>query len=290
MNINHLRYFEEVCKNASITKAADVVHVSQPSITAAIKELEKEFGILLFHRINNRLSLTEEGKEFLNSARRLLTELDCFYKETLELNSSEAVTLKLGIPAILGTFFLHRIVPGFHDKHPNINLKVYEVPTLTGAEMISEATLDLLIGIMDNHTYAHCDSHFLFSTDLVFAVSGKNPLSKEKVITKHSVKKEPFVIVSKGSYHFNSIMNYFSDMPLNIIMNTSQTTTLKYMVENNYATTIVYREIFERNPLVRCIPLDPPIQANVCLFWRKHTYLSRSMKALAAYLRGLDLI
>ncbi len=72
MNINHIRYFEEVCKTGSVTKAANECYISQPSITSAINSLEKELGYKLFYRVNNRLQLTPAGTQFRLLAKNFL--------------------------------------------------------------------------------------------------------------------------------------------------------------------------------------------------------------------------
>lgn len=76
MNLNHLQYFLETCRYGSITKASEVCHISQPSITAAINNLEKELGAKLFDRVNNRLRLTVVGEGFKDLTEEFLKTFD----------------------------------------------------------------------------------------------------------------------------------------------------------------------------------------------------------------------
>jgi DNA-binding transcriptional LysR family regulator len=289
MNINYLRYFKEVCRHGSITKASEAVHVSQPSVTAAIKDLEKEFGIQLFFRTNSKIFLTPEGNKFLELTDSLLKEIDTFYLSSKELGESPSSTLRLGIPAVLGTFFFRKIVPGFQLANPGIRLDIIEVPTVTGIHMIDESSLDFLIGIEDEETKTFCDLELLFKTELYFAVSKDNPLSKEPIIEKQMIKEQPFVIISKGSYHYNAISKHFctAGTPLNVVLQSNQVSTIRYMLENDYAATIIYKEVFAGNDNIKCIPLADPIDANIGIFWRKNSYITSAMKTFISYLKQL---
>ena len=76
MKLLQLKYFYTVCRYGSITKAADKLFVSQPTISFCIKELEEEFGVKLFHRKHNRLRLTVEGQFFCEKVKYILQSVD----------------------------------------------------------------------------------------------------------------------------------------------------------------------------------------------------------------------
>ncbi|WP_027400504.1 LysR family transcriptional regulator [Anaerovorax odorimutans] len=284
MNINHLRYFLAVCEYGNITKAADKVHMSQPSVTAAIKYLENKYGFRLFTRSHNHVVLTEEGKEFLNLTKHLINECDDFESRALELGQQKDIILKIGMPAVLGSFFYKKIIPDFEIKNPGIHLKIEEVPTIAGTKHLEDSRLDLLIGITDKTTYANCDSSLIFKTELQLAVNSKSPLANCKSVTEDMLTDYPFVIISEGSYHYRIIMSRFECKPINIVLHSNQVSTIKYMLENDYAITIIYKEIFNDNPKICTIPLETPITANVNVFWRKGSYRTTAMKTFISYL------
>lgn len=288
MNINHLRYFQEVCKYNNITKASEAVHVSQPSITAAIKELENELGYQLFNRVNNRISLTDDGAAFLMKAKDFVESYDNFHKEALDIGDKSHIVLKVGIPAVLGTFMFKKFFPGFELLHPNIRLQMFEIGTIAGLKKLNEGGLDFLIGAMDDVTYPQCDSRLLFRTKFGLAVSPKNPLSQVDFATKEMIAAQPFVIFPKGSYHYTSITAHFKNKPLNIIMEASQISTIKYIVENNYGVTITYQESFDSSANICHVPLAEPINANVNILWRKNAYISNAMKAFITYASTIE--
>lgn len=288
MNINHLRYFHEVCKFNNITKASESVHVSQPSITAAIKELENELGYPLFNRINNRISLTDDGTVFLEKSQAFVNSYDNFHKEALDIGNKSVVTLKVGIPPILGTFMFKKLFPEFQKQYPHIHLQMFEVGTLTGLRRLNEGGLDFLIGAMAGEVYPQCDSKQIFSTNFSLAVGSENPIVKEKKATKDLISKQPFIIFPDGSYHHRAITAYFKEYPLQILMEASQLSTIKYLVENSYAVTITYQETFDSSARIVHIPLNEPISADVSLLWRKNSYISNAMKIFIAYTSTIE--
>lgn len=287
MNINHLRYFEEVCKQGSITKAAEICHISQPSITAAINGLESEVGFKLFYRVNNRLRLTKEGEEFQILTDEFLKQFNDYHEKACDLSKKRKAVLRLGVPSVMGTFFFEKIIPDFYEKHPDIDLEIYEIATIDGINMLNNAKLDLLLGINNESCYTNCDSKLIFTTELQLAISKEHPLAKKKKITSDMISGLPLVIISKGSYHYKTIQKNFSDIDLNIIMHSSQLSTIKYMVAGNNAATIIYKDVFARDQDIRCVPLEHRLSAHVHVFWQKNTYLSSAMRTFISYITKL---
>lgn len=283
MNLNHLRYFQEVCKYNNITKASEAVHVSQPSITAAIKELENELGYQLFNRFNNRISLTDDGKIFLDKSQSFLESYDSFRKEALDVGNKSTVILKVGIPPVLGVFIFKRLFPRFEEIYPHIKLQLFEVGTMAGLKRLNEGNLDFLIGAMDDVVYPQCDSRHILRTHFSLAVGANSPLANEKLASKEMIANEPLILFPRGSYHHRAVTTYFKDYPLNVRMEASQLTTIRYLLEYNYAVTITYQETFEASAKVVHIPLKEPINANISLLWRKNNYVSSAMKYFISY-------
>ncbi len=76
MNINHLKYVLEIASSSSMREAAENLYVSQPALSSSVRDLEDELGILIFERTNKGISLTDEGREFLNYAKRVVGQYE----------------------------------------------------------------------------------------------------------------------------------------------------------------------------------------------------------------------
>lgn len=91
MKLSQLEYFQTICKHCNLTRAAEELHVSQPSLTHVIHDLEQEFGLTLFLRQNKGLVLTEEGRQFLDETNRLLEQTNYFVSRMKILGQSNQV-------------------------------------------------------------------------------------------------------------------------------------------------------------------------------------------------------
>ena len=112
MTLNQLRYFCTASRCHSITKAAEELYVTQPTVSVAIRDLEIEFGISLFYRKGNRLILTEEGEELYNKATYILqycNELQADYSSMARVKPP----LRIGIPPMLSTVFFPELLIAF---------------------------------------------------------------------------------------------------------------------------------------------------------------------------------
>jgi DNA-binding transcriptional LysR family regulator len=283
MNINHLRYFMEVCKYQSFTKASESLSISQPAITAAIKELENEMDFRLFDRLNNRISLTKNGMRFLELTGKMLDDFDNYYNESIDLGRHSKTVIRLGMPAILSTFFYRRIVPTFRENNPDIHLIVFEVPTLTGLRMLNDASLDFLIGILNEESSCAYDCKVIFDTTLDLFVHKDNPLAKKKSVSGEMLIKQPLIFVPKGSRHYECLKNAFKGVPLDIVLYSTQMSTIRYMLESNMAATILYKQVFDVCGDIRRIPFGKPIAAQIGLSWKKNAYLNSAMKSFVSF-------
>jgi len=107
MKIIQLEYFCATCRYHSITQAAQKLYVTQPAISNAIRELEKEFSVNLFVRTKNHMSLTKEGEAFYQKAVSLLDTIHQTTSEFYDLGR-EIAPLTIGIPPLLSTIFFRR--------------------------------------------------------------------------------------------------------------------------------------------------------------------------------------
>ena len=93
MTLRHLKIFTAVCAENSITKAAEKLHMAQPAVSVAIKELEDYYGVKLFDRISRRLYLTDIGRNFLDYAIHIVSLFDDMENHIREWKSSEKLPL-----------------------------------------------------------------------------------------------------------------------------------------------------------------------------------------------------
>ena len=159
MTLNQLRYFCTASRCHSITKAAEELYVTQPTISMAIRDLEIEFGISLFSRKGNQLSLTQEGESFYKKATYILqycNELQADYSSMSRVKPP----LRIGIPPMLSTVFFPELLMAFHEKHPEIRVIQIALPDAY-VEHGNVSVLREMLGINSDSVIRRIETEFL---------------------------------------------------------------------------------------------------------------------------------
>lgn len=108
MTLTQLEYFCMVCRYRSITRAADALFVSQPTISTSIRDLEKEFHLKLFNHGKNRISLTKDGESFYQKAEYILKQTQELYNDFSNSEENRR-PLRIGIPPMISTVFFQEL-------------------------------------------------------------------------------------------------------------------------------------------------------------------------------------
>lgn len=170
MKIIQLEYFCAVSRYHSITQAAQKLFVTQPAISTAIKELEKEFSVNLFVRSKNHLTLTTEGEIFYQKAQELLQSIDQTTQQLYDLGK-QTPTVRIGIPPLLSTIYFPDLYLDFQKKYPDIPLELSEYGSIRASRLVQEEQLD--VALVNMHFYDIDQGEFLYAphgTDRVLCV------------------------------------------------------------------------------------------------------------------------
>lgn len=148
MQFHQLHYFVAVAETRHFTRAAEQVHVSQPSLSQQIRALEKELGATLFSRARGNVALTEAGETLLPLARRILADAETARHEVQELAQLRRGRVRLGAPPSLCTGLLPEVLRAFHDLHPGIELLIEESGSHDLVRDLARGALDLALVVL----------------------------------------------------------------------------------------------------------------------------------------------
>src|SRR5271165_3920300 len=143
MELRHLRYFVTVAEALSFTKAAERMHLAQPSLTRQIKDLEAEIGVRLFDRSGKRISLTQERESFLLDARRLLAECTQSVQAVQRLSRGEASQLNIGYIANVYHDLLPATLGAFRKAYPCTALNLFDMTPAEEFHALEGRKIDL---------------------------------------------------------------------------------------------------------------------------------------------------
>lgn len=183
INLNLYKIFYEVAKDKSISAASKNMYISQPAISKAIKNLEKDLGVVLFYRTLNGTVLTEKGKQLFEYVEEAFNSFRIAEKKMNENKNLESGSLSIGVPSHIASFYLMSKIVNFHEKFSNIDITVVNRPSSELLKLLENNEIDFVIDTMSFKdeldcfnvkkltTFRHCfvtlkDSHYLKDKDI----------------------------------------------------------------------------------------------------------------------------
>ncbi|MEV6109554.1 LysR substrate-binding domain-containing protein [Streptomyces sp. NPDC051940] len=148
MQLHQLQYFVAVAETRHFTRAAERMHIAQPSLSQQIRALERELGAELFLRARGNISLTDAGEALLPLARRILADADTARLEVQELAQLRRGRVRLGATPSVCTGLLPTVLRAFHDRYPGIQLLIEEGGSHDLVRMLARGALDLALVVL----------------------------------------------------------------------------------------------------------------------------------------------
>ncbi|HET9752025.1 MAG TPA: LysR family transcriptional regulator [Myxococcales bacterium] len=192
-----LRYFQAVARCGSLSAAARSLHVSQPGLTAVIKQLEEGFGTRLLVRLRTGVSLTSTGEELLRFANESLTRLEEVEQRIKGLESDEVGSFVIGCHESLGAYFLPRLMARFLEKNPRIQLSLSNAPSRVVLNAVVERTVHFGIVVNpDPHPDLVQVKLFRDAVDLFVLAEGA-PAAGDLEAARERLRRGPLVFAGR---------------------------------------------------------------------------------------------
>ncbi|MGZ8423240.1 MAG: LysR substrate-binding domain-containing protein, partial [Nitrospira sp.] len=194
MEFRHLRYFLAVADALHFTKAAEGLPVSQPALSAQVKQLEQEVGVPLFDRVGRSVQLTRAGAIFREHARRALREMELAQLAIAEAEGLQRGTLTVGVVQTVNAYLIPEIVTRFSTLHPQVGLKLDE---LSGPDIeagVRGGLLDVGIGFLPVSS-DRIESQSLFEEDFVLITSPGHRFAQRRHLSLSSLTDESLILL-----------------------------------------------------------------------------------------------
>lgn len=287
MKLTQLEYFCVAARYHNITKAAKELFVTQPSISNAIKSLEEEFGINLFFRNNNKLTLTPEGERFYKSAEELLAHADSVESEFHELRK-QLTPIRIGLPPMLGTIYLPELYLSLKENFPDVDFRLFEFGSIRACNLVLEEQLDIAIINAEQPSIDKCNFRIIDTEDLLFCVSPTHPLAQQQSILLSMLTNEPLILFNTDSVQVMTLTRQFKAAGVNphVLLNTSQITTLLNMIQADHVGTFLYRSIVDAHPDIIGIPVIPSIEQRIGVIWKKGKYQNTTTEKVIKFIEN----
>ena len=282
MELRHLRYFLVVANLSSFTRAAAALHLTQPTLSHQIRQLEDELGMHLFDRIGRSIRLTAPGKVFREHAERALQEVSTATAALKELQGLMHGTLTIGVFQSFNSSLMPPILAAFAARYPGVRVAVRQLPTREMQTQLIRGDLDLGIA------YVQPDSHRilaekLFDERLMLVVSEGHPYARRRLIKLKQLGDQPLALLSTEFPSRQLLHDWFSAVGYEprIQIEINSTDAILATVRSSRLATIQTARMAGTFPGLRCVPLEPPRRRTVAILWRREGYRAAAARAMA---------
>jgi len=246
MTLDQLRVFLAVVEYLHFTRAAEALYISQPAVSAAIQNLEEQYGVRLFHRIGRQIEITEAGKLLQAEAQKIIDQVVLTERGLQELNDLQRGELKLGSSLTIGNYWLPDKISQFKRQYPGISVNC----TLANTEEICEGTatgqfdLGLVEGEVKPALKTSLEEEIVGSDRLLIVVGKSHPWFERTKISLTELYTTDWVMREPGSgtqQRFEeALQNWGIEVTeLNIILVLNSGEMVKAVIENGVGATAI---------------------------------------------------
>lgn len=214
-NLEWYRIFLHTARGGNFTKAAQELHITQPSVSYAIKQMEETLGLTLFHRLSKGVKLTEEGQAMLTYVEQSFALLDSAQKHALDLKQLNEGEVRIGASDSLIKHLLLPHLNEFHSAYPGIRIRLSHGKTPEIAQRLKEGNIDCAIVHLPIPD-AQLDISHLASLEDCFVVGKAYQELAERLITSKELAELPLLLLSPGSSTRAIVEQWFASKGLSV--------------------------------------------------------------------------
>ena len=272
MEIRVLKYFLTVVREQSITRAAEVLHITQPTLSRQLAQMEDEIGVRLFERGSRRITLTNEGLLLRRRAEEILQLVDKTEKELLEQDEQIEGKISVGCGEIGSVQLLPDLFESFHKKYPLVTFDLYTATADNVKEQMDRGLADigLLLEPIDIEKYDFI--RLDMKESWVVVMRPDSPLAEKEYVTAKDLSELPLIMPRRLKIQ-SELASWFGNHydKLNVLFTSNLNTNAAVMVSRGLAYSIVIEGMmpFWDWSKITYRPLYPSLTATSVLAWKR---------------------
>ena len=291
--LQQFRYLVAVADTLHFRRAAEITHVTQPTLSGQLRELELKLGVQLVERSRSRVVMTPIGKEVTARARVILRNVQEVVNLTQHGQSLLGGTLRLGVPHSLGPYLLPHLLPDLHATYPELRLYIREATPNELLNGLDEGSLDLLLFPMPVKG-ADFESTALFREPLFVAVPQDHPLTRKKSLERTDLKGETVLALESGHRLHEQVRDLCNQYNANLALDYEGTSldTLRQMVGMGMGLSFlpalyVDAEVRDDDQIMPLPLRTRPPSRLIGMIWRRPSSQREDFIALAELMRTI---
>ncbi len=290
MELHQLRYVVAVARAGNFSRAAELCHISQPSLSQQIQKLEEELGCRLFTRLKREAVPTAAGRALLERAARILGEVEAAHRDAENTATGEVRgTVNVGVLPTIAPHLLPGVMQRVRLELPAVQVVIHETTTSNLIAQTAACELDFAIASLPL-----ADERFavetLFHEELLLAVPKDHQLTTRKSVRLEDVEQEPFILLQEGHCLGDQALRFCDRHHCHppVIFRTAQLETIQALVAAGVGVSLIPSMACQsgraQQPTYLSLAGSRPERA-IAVFWRKEQHLTRAASALLEVLR-----
>jgi LysR family hydrogen peroxide-inducible transcriptional activator len=300
MTLTELRYIVAVARERHFGHAARSCHVSQPTLSVAIKKLEEELGLTLFERGPGEVRVTPVGQRVVEQAQRVLEEAARVKEIAAAGHDPLAGSLRLGAIYTIGPYLLPKLIPVLRRAAPTMQLLIQENFTHRLGEMLRQGEVDAILVALP-FAEPGVAVRAVYDEPFLVAVPQGHPLEKKKHISSDELARESLLLLGAGHCFRDQVLDLCSNVQrsnrgaLARTLEGGSLETIRQMVASGVGVTVLPATSVAPgdgvgSDLIRIRPFTRPVpDRRVVLAWRKSFPRPQAIEALRQAILGCDL-
>ena len=276
MELRVLRYFVQVARDESITRAANALHISQPTLSKQIKDLEAELGVKLFHRTNYSVRLTEDGIRLRLRAEDLLAMADQTMNEFIRKDRSVSGELRIGAAEGEAVRTLGSTMKKLAQQYPDIVYHMYAGDTEMLKEKLDSGFLDFLLICEEPDLHRYQALTIPIDDEWGLVMKAGDPLAEKESVTLEDIASLPLVVSRQAMHQDLAHLFGAAAHRLHIAADYDLSHNASLLVREGFGYLLTFDclvDLSEKSGLV-FRPLAPQLRTRSHLIWRKYQIFS----------------
>lgn len=288
MEIRVLRYFLTVVREEGINRAAEVLHITQPTLSRQLSQLEEEVGVKLFHRGARKITLTNEGILLRRRAEEILSLVDRTERELVEQEELVDGRIVIGCGELAAVQVLPEIIETFHEKYPLVTYDIFTGNADLVKEQMEKGLIDIGV-LLEPINIEKFDFIRLAGKERwVVLMRPDAPLADKEAVSTRDLENLPIILPRRTNVQ-NELTNWLghSLQTMQVLFTSNLSTNSAIMVQKGLAYSIVIEGSvpFWDKEKIAYRPLCPELTANSVLAWKKQQPFSLAATKFIEYIK-----
>ncbi|WP_127586568.1 LysR family transcriptional regulator [Paenibacillus koleovorans] len=292
MELRQLQYAIQIAAEKNFSRAAEKLHIAQPSLSQQLSKLEKEIGVLLFHRNTNAVELTHAGALFIEKAQKVIDMMEQIKQEMDDISHTRKGRLTVGTLPMTGSHILPLVLPVFQSRFPEIEVVLVEDSTLKLEQLTANGQTDLSLLTLPLFDDA-LSYQPLIDEEIILAMPPQHPLTLQPgLLDMKQLEHEPFIVLKKGQGFRQIALDLCNQAGFspNIVFESTNIETVQSLVAAGMGIAFV-PSMFARRQWSDLSPKYAQLTARptrtLVISYRKGRYLSKAAEAFISTIMPL---